>query len=603
MASDGKVFVLGRNVVALTETPIPLQENGTFTLDLRIEQDPLKVFPFQDMCVPAAVVWIKENFNLTPDQLIPFLLQLRGLWTLAIEETIPRNSVYKNANVGKPDKPGGSLSFGNTTDRWYGTRAFRVYVRITIGDEVYVHTLQPDNPEVVCKHIGGTQSNKGYKVVPGPPGRPFEAAYARGGAGTFEQQQEATIEESGGGPNYEFSAEWDEHCICTVHVEAAQQIRVAVHVEQDEISAPGGWGVNRGTVVEWRDVDVDGSLLCTIENPIGFTMGNNNGFSGSTDSELLAIPGLGAHAATRAMGWTWNGGGSIEDYDAFGLGQPRDTPWQLASTYSIDSVDYDWTETGFTNLRHYLHTLAYGYTEESAHEVFDPTVLQRYILGYVRSPALCGAALKHIDELGEYTGINPFASGFVRFRNEAPPAPSEDLMERIREATEAWYSQAKTRLALYETVVAPPKIKITATYSIVGEGMEIPETTQYFYANLPHTYRAQYQQFSFEDIYTYVEPDLYDQTKGVMEFEIPIVESDDRFSYGEIHAAVLNCEFNLDRDGFTAHWLGSIDDFDGDSTIPETGFYEDADTFIWFDGGTDYQDWLGIEDPPPPDWF
>lgn len=589
---NNEVFLLRRNVVAVYPRPIPLEENSRFTLDLRIEQDPLKVFPFREMCVPDALVWIKDNFNLTQEQLIPFLMQMRGLWSLAVNETLPRNSVFKNANDGMPDRPDAPISFGSVLDRWFATRAFRVHVKITIGDEAYVHVLTPGNPEVLCEHVGAANSTRGYKVVPGPPGTPFESSYAKGA------DNDSQVSQTGGGPNYDFTVSWDEYCIATVHIETYQPMRVSVHVEQDEIGLPGGWGINRAEVVDWYNANVDGVKLCTVENPIGYTMGDQS-YDG--DPNLLSNPGsfggLGAYAAGFLMAWTWDGASS---YLAVGLGQPRDTPWQGDTTYSVDAIDYDWPAVGEVNTNHFIHTLAYGYTEESDHLPFDPTVHHAGLIGYIRCPALCGAALQALDENNHYTGFNPFASGFVRAAG-ATGGPGGAEFERIRAVLQKWYAAAKARLALYETVVEPPKVKITATYSAVGAEFEIPEASRYFYANLPYSYHGQNAQYSFGDIYTYVLPNLYHQPKGAYIFDITQQESDDRFSYGTIHAAILNCDFKLDREGFEAHWLPSITDFPGDSTIPETGFYEGEDTFIY--NGTNYQDWAGIDPPPPPDWF
>jgi hypothetical protein len=589
MAERNVITLYKRDVVTLRPTPVHVYENTTFTLNLQIEQDPLKLFPFQEMCDENMQERLREEYNLTVDQLVPHLVQLRGVWGLLVEPTLPRNSVYRNINPDMPASPDTPLSPGSAVDRWLALRVFRTGIRIVIGDDKWIHILTtPGNPEVLVRHSGN------YKCESDAPHRAGEGMFAHSvyNPQTFNDDGEQEL--SGSGPGYDFTVSWDGYCITNVSITSRQPIRVGLHVEQDRVNLPGGWGVNKNSTVDYYgDIFPGGPTnipICTIENTLPYTMADNGRDGTASGVAFSSQRGLGAHAAAELMYWVTDGFGN---YAALGLPQPRSTIWQGGPDYSVDTADYDWTSTGVTNLRHFMHTLAHGWCAERSWDPLTPNIIEQAgKVGYVRCPGLLGTQLRGLNPLnGEYV-VAPLNMGFGSSFGGNKPTFGGQGFQRIDAVTREWYAVAKNRLVEFERVVTPPRVKITASWEAVGGEFAIEPQTKVFYAPLPYRWETQLY-YSFSDIYTWVEPLMVQRLIGDYVFQVYEYVSDDRFSWGEIQPAVLNCELMLNKNGFDWTWRDTLEGFDGASTIPQEAFTEGANSYI-YDARTDqsYFDWL-----------
>src|ERR1041384_6376981 len=102
-STDEAVFLHPANTVYLAQTPEFLYPNDNYSLSLRIEQDPLKLFPFLDMLdTEEAVQWVKDRTGLGREQCIPFLMQMRAVWAL---QTGGVTSHFKNFYPDLPSSP------------------------------------------------------------------------------------------------------------------------------------------------------------------------------------------------------------------------------------------------------------------------------------------------------------------------------------------------------------------------------------------------------------------------------------------------------------------------------------------------------------------
>lgn len=550
------------NVLGVYKTPLPLYPAAYYTLSVTVEQDPLKLFPLHEMISEDGWKHLADNEGIYQGDVIPFLMQLRGVWQLKERTTSPPNSCKYQWYRGDYLQPTSANPFGmligNALDYWWAYRAFRPRVDIYIGQELLRSVTYDDTRLAVVNH-DGFYGWPGYYWAGSAfsdfdiTATPCDAVHAR--SEEWDSVWVSPADRSlgvqkwrGGVDDVDYSVIIDGYGRMTVTVTSKyKDIRLEVSVEQDETKLPQNWGQSLGVdTTYWFPLDgTHYEEINDCDNPVAGYIGSMSGTTG--------------YGHMRDNG-AWNCASIYARWPVFGMGIPGCHAWTGGGSASVDETGYDWDSMGYQTSAKWPEQHITGYSQAKRTYIQtapDPT-LTRYHCS-IRSPLLVGADkrrwwhgdLHELDPLGyEYTS----GSTYSGIPDDGTPEAFDVFAEYL--------GMCDSR-SDFERAYMPPKIKITstATHNYQG-GMNV---TKYHYCDLPYTWDALHSKTTFGQWYQDLHADADDYThptNGERRY-VEDRKSDDRYSRGTIGSGELQFTMMLNPDGFhppvkTGGTLGEI---------------------------------------------
>ena len=579
-------------ITHLYQSQLYLYPNATYTLDIVLEQDPLKLFPVRDMTTAdQRELWRVETGKL-PRFMLPFLAQARGVWKLDASGGGPGKYAHYFSNVPKTPDDGDlySIQAGEgwaparggsiyKSDYWRATRAFYATVYIYVEDDLKATVTPPTltSPDsTIVQHRGWAQWPPLVYNDAGLAGPDFDfhrypqeviCAYARqitNNLVAVADRNKGNRVYSGGGAGYSYRVEYTGLGKVIVNVvTVGKQSRVRFAVTQLPCKVPADYGITEGSEIEWRD----------------------DSFGAPTDHQWTVADPVGARAGNdRQQGYAYAFGGTYpaartEFADAWGgsLQNAGDHCYTFASSASVNTAGIDVPATGLGGTPQYG---VLGYTRYH----FSTSAGGSDWVAAVSSPLLIGADKQGWDDdLAIASGLDPLGHTYqteASIHSGEADATSHPHFDRYRD------------LALSRRDYCRPYMpaKIKATVTLTRSGPDVGDViTSYVYTDLP-VEQGPLRQVSLDEWVPYRHADMDTYTDMGLTRTYDEREGVDLYASWTIGAGQKTFECMANVDGLHIA--------DVTSEVSTLGpLYEDLDTYIYdYTDAETYEEYVDRKD-------